>query len=140
MKYLFSASQGNKATIRCAKVEEAKAAQDGHGGWNPSMGKYLGKVGTCSYMYTDGDVKIKFEDGNEYCWNHTLVLAGTPDIKPACYDVVGAATNVSCQHHYDCFPCLSFIVVKYLRELATFLLFHSDAFSRTHMCGPNSLT
>ncbi|EFJ50789.1 hypothetical protein VOLCADRAFT_103851 [Volvox carteri f. nagariensis] len=82
-----SLSVGSKATIKCVRVDEAKAAQDGHGGWSSNMGKYLGKSGDVSFKFSDGDVKIKFASGDEYCWSHELVLPGTPTLTPTSYEV-----------------------------------------------------
>ncbi|GLI64316.1 hypothetical protein VaNZ11_007541 [Volvox africanus] len=90
---------GNKAYIKKLTVDEGKAAQEGHGGWNANMGNYLGKVGTLSYKYADGDVKVKFEDGNEYCWYWGLVLpapadATTPAAKPPPSFTTGAKVTI----------------------------------------------
>lgn len=53
--------------------DELKILQDGHGNWTANMSKYLGKAGTVSYKYTDGDMKVKFDGENEYCWFWALV-------------------------------------------------------------------
>ncbi|GIL83740.1 hypothetical protein Vretimale_10529 [Volvox reticuliferus] len=89
-----SFSVGSKATVKCVRVDMAKEAQNGHGGWNLNMGKYLGKTGTVSYKYQDGDIKIRFDSGDEFCWSHELVLPGTAEQVPTAYDV-GTAVMIS---------------------------------------------
>ncbi|GIL56975.1 hypothetical protein Vafri_12242, partial [Volvox africanus] len=89
-----SLSVGSKATIKCVRLDVAKEAQNGHGGFSVNMGKYLGKAGTVSYKYQDGDVKIRFDNGDEFCWSHELVLPGTPAQVPTAYDV-GTAVLIS---------------------------------------------
>ncbi|GLC66739.1 hypothetical protein PLESTF_000467000 [Pleodorina starrii] len=85
-------SVGSKATIKNLSADTAKAMQDGHGGWSANMAKYLGKTGTVSYKYTDGDVKVKFEGGDEYCWSYALVLpAGAVEPTPVATTATAAA-------------------------------------------------
>jgi hypothetical protein len=59
--------------IRNVSADEGKKLQEGHGGWNSNMAKYLGKTGTVSFQYTDHDMKVKFDGGDEYCWFWGLV-------------------------------------------------------------------
>ncbi|GIL83744.1 hypothetical protein Vretifemale_12470, partial [Volvox reticuliferus] len=93
-----SFSVGSKATVKCVRVDMAKEAQNGHGGWNLNMGKYLGKTGTVSYKYQDGDIKIRFDSGDEFCWSHELVLPGTAEQVPTAYDVGNQLVSFSFQH------------------------------------------
>lgn len=38
--------------------------QQGHGGWNPRMAKYVGKIGTVHRVTDKGDIRVQYEDCN----------------------------------------------------------------------------
>lgn len=41
--------------------------QQGHGGWNPRMAKYVGKVGTVHRVTDKGDIRVQYE--GKFCKN-----------------------------------------------------------------------
>ncbi|CAD5122217.1 DgyrCDS10668 [Dimorphilus gyrociliatus] len=43
-------------------IEVLKMMQDGHGGWNPRMGEYLGKVGIVHRITDKGDIRVQYPD------------------------------------------------------------------------------
>ncbi|KAL4220948.1 E3 ubiquitin-protein ligase mib2 [Mactra antiquata] len=43
------------------EVDILKIMQEGHGGWNPRMGEYIGKVGTVHRITERGDVRVQYE-------------------------------------------------------------------------------
>ncbi|XP_041378188.1 E3 ubiquitin-protein ligase MIB2-like [Gigantopelta aegis] len=48
--------------VRCdLDVEILKQMQEGHGGWNPRMGEYVGKVGTVHRITDRSDVRVQYE-------------------------------------------------------------------------------
>ncbi|GIL56967.1 hypothetical protein Vafri_12242, partial [Volvox africanus] len=66
---------GAKVTIKYAKVNDAKSAQSGHGGWAYPMEQMLGKPGVVESVNTDGDVRVKMDDGSgSMLWNPSLVM------------------------------------------------------------------
>lgn len=53
---------GEKVKVIIEDEQELKALQEGHGGWNPRMARFLGKIGTVHRMTEHGDVRVKFPD------------------------------------------------------------------------------
>ncbi|XP_013397887.1 E3 ubiquitin-protein ligase MIB2 isoform X2 [Lingula anatina] len=49
-----------------------KAMQEGHGGWNPKMAEFIGKVGTVHRITERGDVRVQYEG----CQNRWTFHAG----------------------------------------------------------------
>ncbi|OAD58844.1 E3 ubiquitin-protein ligase MIB2 [Eufriesea mexicana] len=45
-------------------VDSLKEMQEGHGGWNPRMAEYIGKVGRVHRITDKGDVRVQFEGCN----------------------------------------------------------------------------
>ncbi|XP_052213895.1 E3 ubiquitin-protein ligase MIB2-like isoform X2 [Dreissena polymorpha] len=43
------------------EVEILRMMQEGHGGWNPRMGDYVGKIGTVHRITERGDVRVQYE-------------------------------------------------------------------------------
>lgn len=58
---LFSVGDKVQVTVN---VESLKLMQQGHGGWNPRMAKYVGKVGTVHRVTDKGDIRVQYEDCN----------------------------------------------------------------------------
>lgn len=54
------------------EVDILKAMQEGHGGWNPRMAEYVGKVGTVHRITERGDVRVQYEG----CSNRWTFHAG----------------------------------------------------------------
>ncbi len=75
-------------------VEEAKAAQSGHGGWASDMEKAMGMTGVVESIDKDGDVRVKMDDGgSSYLWNASMVLPGVV-MSTASLQVVGAGRSL----------------------------------------------
>ncbi|GBP55464.1 E3 ubiquitin-protein ligase MIB2 [Eumeta japonica] len=54
-------------------AEILKSVQQGHGGWNPRMAEYIGKVGFVHRITDRGDVRVQYED----CSNRWTFHPGT---------------------------------------------------------------
>ncbi|XP_065216439.1 E3 ubiquitin-protein ligase MIB2 [Planococcus citri] len=52
---------GEKVKVNVPE-ETLKILQEGHGGWNPRMTQYIGKVGIVHRVTDKGDVRVKFEN------------------------------------------------------------------------------
>lgn len=55
---LFSVGDKVQVTV---DVDALKLMQQGHGGWNPRMAKYVGKVGTVHRVTDKGDIRVQYE-------------------------------------------------------------------------------
>ncbi|XP_076300738.1 E3 ubiquitin-protein ligase mind bomb 2 isoform X1 [Lasioglossum baleicum] len=55
-------------------VETLKEMQEGHGGWNPRMAEYIGKVGKVHRITDKGDVRVQFEECNNRWTFHPAAL------------------------------------------------------------------
>ncbi|KAJ1522563.1 hypothetical protein ONE63_001749 [Megalurothrips usitatus] len=56
-------SVGDKVKVH-KDVETLKTLQSGHGGWNPRMAQYIGKVGTVHRVTERGDIRVQYEGCN----------------------------------------------------------------------------
>ncbi|CAH1175954.1 unnamed protein product [Phaedon cochleariae] len=54
---------GDKVQVT-GSVEELKAMQQGHGGWNPRMADYIGRVGLVHRVTDKGDIRVQYEGCN----------------------------------------------------------------------------
>nr|CAD7409272.1 unnamed protein product [Timema poppensis] len=45
-------------------VDTLKHMQEGHGGWNPRMAEYIGKIGTVHRVTDRGDIRVQYEGCN----------------------------------------------------------------------------
>lgn len=54
---------GDKVKVSMA-IEVLKEMQDGHGGWNPRMADYIGKIGTVHRVTERGDIRVQFDGCN----------------------------------------------------------------------------
>ncbi|XP_072174847.1 E3 ubiquitin-protein ligase MIB2-like [Diadema setosum] len=52
---------GDKVKV-VLKVDVLKAMQEGHGGWNPKMAEYIGKVGFVHRMTERGDIRVSYRE------------------------------------------------------------------------------
>ncbi|XP_057330330.1 E3 ubiquitin-protein ligase MIB2-like isoform X1 [Microplitis mediator] len=55
-------------------VDSLKDMQAGHGGWNPRMAEYIGKVGTVHRITDKGDVRVQYEGCNNRWTFHPRAL------------------------------------------------------------------
>ena len=53
---------GDRVRVLVQTEEELKRLQEGHGGWNQRMARFIGKVGTIHRATENGDLRVKFED------------------------------------------------------------------------------
>lgn len=53
---------GDKVKVIVEDEEELKRLQAGHGGWNPRMARFLGRVGTIHRTTEHGDLRVKFPE------------------------------------------------------------------------------
>lgn len=53
---------GDRVRVIVQTEEELKRLQEGHGGWNQRMARFIGKVGTIHRTTENGDLRVKFED------------------------------------------------------------------------------
>ncbi|XP_023022675.2 E3 ubiquitin-protein ligase mind bomb 2 isoform X1 [Leptinotarsa decemlineata] len=54
---------GDKVKVTVS-VDQLKAMQQGHGGWNPRMADYIGKVGSVHRVTDKGDIRVQYEGCN----------------------------------------------------------------------------
>ncbi|XP_015108850.1 E3 ubiquitin-protein ligase MIB2 [Diachasma alloeum] len=55
-------------------LETLKEMQIGHGGWNPRMAEYIGKVGTVHRVTDKGDIRVQYEGCNNRWTFHPRAL------------------------------------------------------------------
>ncbi|XP_033337501.2 E3 ubiquitin-protein ligase mind bomb 2 isoform X2 [Megalopta genalis] len=83
-------------------VDTLKEMQEGHGGWNPRMAEYIGKVGKVHRITDKGDVRVQFEECNNRWTFHPAALT-----KVTCKDtfslgdIVRVKTNLSAVKLYQ---------------------------------------
>ncbi|XP_018058447.1 PREDICTED: E3 ubiquitin-protein ligase MIB2 [Atta colombica] len=51
---------GDKVKV-LMEVDTLKEMQDGHGGWNPRMAEYIGKIGIVHRITDKGDIRVQYE-------------------------------------------------------------------------------
>ncbi|XP_035211065.1 E3 ubiquitin-protein ligase MIB2-like [Stegodyphus dumicola] len=56
-------SVGDKVQV-LLDIETLKIMQEGHGGWNPRMAEFVGKVGTVHRVTDKGDIRVQYEGCN----------------------------------------------------------------------------
>ncbi|XP_022903103.2 E3 ubiquitin-protein ligase MIB2 [Onthophagus taurus] len=56
-------SVGDKVKVTVG-VDQLKGYQQGHGGWNPRMAEYIGKIGTVHRVTDKGDIRVQYEGCN----------------------------------------------------------------------------
>ena len=53
---------GDRVRVVAGTVDELKALQKGHGGWNPRMGQYINKIGIVHRITDNRDIRVQFEN------------------------------------------------------------------------------
>lgn len=62
---------GDKVQVSVS-VEQLKVMQHGHGGWNPRMAEYIGKIGIVHRVTDKGDIRVQYEGcNNRWTFNPT---------------------------------------------------------------------
>ncbi|XP_015600108.1 E3 ubiquitin-protein ligase MIB2 [Cephus cinctus] len=65
---------GDKVKV-LKEVEMLKEMQAGHGGWNPRMAEYIGKIGTVHRVTDKGDIRVQYEGCNNRWTFHPGALS-----------------------------------------------------------------
>ncbi|KAL6431933.1 hypothetical protein ACFW04_007392 [Cataglyphis niger] len=68
---------GDKVKV-LIEVDILKEMQDGHGGWNPRMAEYIGKIGTVHRITDKGDIRVQYEGCNNRWTFHPGALTKVP--------------------------------------------------------------
>ncbi|KAL1485179.1 hypothetical protein MTO96_032132 [Rhipicephalus appendiculatus] len=71
-------SVGQKVKISGDKTR-VKLLQVGHGGYTNGMESELGRIGTVTSIDSDGDIRVKFRNGRNWCFNPDLAEAVSDD-------------------------------------------------------------
>ncbi|KAL7287477.1 hypothetical protein TKK_0018577 [Trichogramma kaykai] len=83
-------------------IETLKGMQAGHGGWNPRMADYVGKIGTVHRVTDKGDIRIQYEGCNNRWTFHPGALTkivSRENFKVG--DVVRVKSDMSAVRHYQ---------------------------------------
>eukprot|EP01043_Picozoa_sp_COSAG02_P007258 COSAG02_NODE_215_length_28614_cov_43.077047_7_plen_1563_part_00 len=67
--------EGDSVTV-LPSVDRVRELADGHGGWASSMAEYCGQTGIVRNIDSDGDVSVKFPDGNSWTYNPAALVGG----------------------------------------------------------------
>ncbi|CAH0558346.1 unnamed protein product [Brassicogethes aeneus] len=81
---------GDKVQVT-VQVDRLKHVQQGHGGWNPRMAEYIGKVGTVHRVTDKGDIRVQYEGCNNRWTFNPVVLHKVNTI--AVGDVISVITD-----------------------------------------------
>ncbi|XP_076233419.1 E3 ubiquitin-protein ligase mind bomb 2 isoform X1 [Calliopsis andreniformis] len=92
---------GNKIKV-LVDVDTLKEMQEGHGGWNPRMAEYIGKVGKVHRITDKGDIRVQFEGCNNRWTFHpgALTKVTTKDTF-SLGDIVRVKTDLSAVKLYQ---------------------------------------
>ncbi|CAB0029316.1 unnamed protein product [Trichogramma brassicae] len=83
-------------------IETLKGMQAGHGGWNPRMADYVGKIGTVHRVTDKGDIRIQYEGCNNRWTFHPGAL--TKIVSRESFkvgDVVRVKSDMNAVRHYQ---------------------------------------
>ncbi|CAL8095409.1 unnamed protein product [Orchesella dallaii] len=72
----YNFSVGDKVQV-VQDLAKLKEMQDGHGGWNPRMADFIGKVGTVHRVTDKGDIRVQYESGIRWTFNPASVIKNT---------------------------------------------------------------
>lgn len=66
---------GDKVKVSVRDEDELKALQEGHGGWNPRMAQFIGRIGTVHRVTDHGDIRVQFENcTNRWTFNPVALV------------------------------------------------------------------
>ncbi|XP_026669972.1 E3 ubiquitin-protein ligase MIB2 isoform X2 [Ceratina calcarata] len=82
-------------------VDTLKEMQEGHGGWNPRMAEYIGKVGKVHRITDKGDVRVQFEGCNNRWTFHPDALTRVSKDAFSLGDIVKVKTDVAAVKLYQ---------------------------------------
>ncbi|XP_015433480.1 PREDICTED: E3 ubiquitin-protein ligase MIB2 [Dufourea novaeangliae] len=83
-------------------VEALKEMQEGHGGWNPRMADYIGKVGRVHRITDKGDVRVQFEGcNNRWTFHPGALTKVTSKDSFSLGDIVRVKTDLSAVKLYQ---------------------------------------
>ncbi|GAB6018437.1 hypothetical protein CHUAL_000145 [Chamberlinius hualienensis] len=66
-------SVGNRVKV-VMDVEQLKSMQEGHGGWNPRMAEFIGRVGQVHRVTEKGDIRVQYDGCNNRWTFHPAAL------------------------------------------------------------------
>ncbi|XP_012258103.2 E3 ubiquitin-protein ligase MIB2 isoform X2 [Athalia rosae] len=97
----LSFNVGDKVRV-LMEVDTLKQMQIGHGGWNPRMAEYVGKIGTVHRVTEKGDIRVQYESCNNRWTFHpgSLTKVTTKDAF-ALGDIVRVKTDATAVKHYQ---------------------------------------
>ena len=83
-------------------VETLKEMQEGHGGWNPRMAEYIGKVGRVHRITDKGDVRVQFDGcNNRWTFHPGALTKVTSKDTFSLGDIVRVKTDLSAVKLYQ---------------------------------------
>ncbi|XP_046592111.1 E3 ubiquitin-protein ligase MIB2 isoform X2 [Neodiprion lecontei] len=97
----LSFNVGDKVRV-LMEVDTLKQMQIGHGGWNPRMAEYIGKIGTVHRVTDKGDIRVQYESCNNRWTFHpgSLTKVTTKDTFTL-GDIVRVKTDATSVKHYQ---------------------------------------
>lgn len=92
---------GDKIKVLVA-VETLKEMQEGHGGWNPRMAEYIGKIGRVHRITDKGDIRVQFEGcNNRWTFHPGALTKVTSKDSFSLGDIVRVKTDLSAVKLYQ---------------------------------------
>lgn len=92
---------GDKLKVQ-VDVETLKEMQEGHGGWNPRMAEYMGKIGTVHRITDKGDIRVQFEGcNNRWTFHPGALTKVTTKETFSLGDIVRVKTDLVAVKHYQ---------------------------------------
>jgi hypothetical protein len=69
---------GDRVRVNVQSEDELRSLQEGHGGWNQRMARFIGRVGTIHRTTENGDLRVRFEDSQIRWTFNPVALAKFP--------------------------------------------------------------
>ncbi|XP_066603887.1 E3 ubiquitin-protein ligase MIB2 isoform X2 [Prorops nasuta] len=84
------------------EVDTLKEMQEGHGGWNPRMADYIGKIGIVHRITDKGDVRVEYEGcNNRWTFHPGALTKVTTEPKFSLNDIVKVKTDLAAVKLYQ---------------------------------------
>ncbi|KAJ8668122.1 hypothetical protein QAD02_009785 [Eretmocerus hayati] len=92
---------GDKVKV-VKSLDTLKEMQEGHGGWNPRMAEYIGKIGTVHRITDKGDIRVQYEGCNNRWTYHPQALTKVTSRENfALGDIVRVKSNAEAVKYYQ---------------------------------------
>ncbi|XP_012288301.1 E3 ubiquitin-protein ligase MIB2 [Orussus abietinus] len=92
---------GDKVKV-LMEVETLKDMQAGHGGWNPRMADYIGRVGTVHRVTDKGDIRVQYEGcDNRWTFHPGALTKVTSKDSFSLGDIVRVKSDAAIVKHYQ---------------------------------------